>query len=76
LWNQRLDMARTWLVSADRRDVPISEIAYGVGFKSPAHFSRMFKRVYNQNPRDYRATTIKTTAPFSAAHEDSTATLQ
>jgi AraC-like DNA-binding protein len=35
--------------------VSISEIAYSVGFKSPAHFSRMFKRVFDMNPREYRA---------------------
>jgi AraC-like DNA-binding protein len=26
-----------------------------VGFKSPAHFSRMFKRVFNKGPREFRA---------------------
>jgi AraC-like DNA-binding protein len=26
-----------------------------MGFKSPAHFSRMFKRVFKLNPREYRA---------------------
>ena len=36
------------------RDIAISEIAYGVGFKSTAHFSRKFKRVYGINPRDFR----------------------
>ena len=54
VWEQRLQKARSWLSSTDPRDISISEIAYGVGFKSPAHFSRMFKRVFNINPREYR----------------------
>lgn len=54
VWEQRLEKARLWLGSTDPRDISISEIAYGVGFKSPAHFSRMFKRVFKQNPREFR----------------------
>jgi AraC-like DNA-binding protein len=54
VWEQRLEKARSWLTATDARDISISEIAYGVGFKSPAHFSRMFKRVFNKNPREYR----------------------
>ena len=54
VWEQRLDKARNWLSASDPRDISISEIAYGVGFKSPAHFSRMFKRVFKVNPREFR----------------------
>ncbi len=54
VWEQRLEKARDWLSRSDPRDISISEIAYGVGFKSPAHFSRMFKRVFGQNPREFR----------------------
>jgi AraC-like DNA-binding protein len=54
VWEQRLAKARAWLSSSDARDISISEIAYGVGFKSPAHFSRMFKRVFKVNPREFR----------------------
>ncbi|MDE8653512.1 helix-turn-helix transcriptional regulator [Novosphingobium album (ex Liu et al. 2023)] len=54
VWEQRLAKAKAWLASSDPRDISISEIAYGVGFKSPAHFSRMFKRVFGANPREYR----------------------
>jgi AraC-like DNA-binding protein len=54
VWEQRLEKARSWLSSSDPRDISISEIAYGVGFKSPAHFSRMFKRVFQMNPREFR----------------------
>jgi AraC-like DNA-binding protein len=54
VWEQRLAKARQWLSNSDPRDISISEIAYGVGFKSPAHFSRMFKRVFKVNPREFR----------------------
>ncbi|MFD2136341.1 helix-turn-helix domain-containing protein [Novosphingobium resinovorum] len=54
VWEQRLAKARDWLAASDPREVSIGEIAYGVGFKSPAHFSRMFKRVFGANPREYR----------------------
>lgn len=55
VWEQRLKKAKSWLSVSS--DVSISEIAYSVGFKSPAHFSRMFKRVFAMNPREYRAAT-------------------
>lgn len=55
VWDQRLKLAARWIGSPKARDVSISEIAYRVGFKSPAHFSRMFKRTYNMSPRTYRA---------------------
>ncbi len=55
VWEQRLEKAKDWLSSSQPRDISISEIAYGVGFKSPAHFSRMFKRVFNMNPREFRS---------------------
>ncbi|MEY4720500.1 MAG: hypothetical protein RIQ46_225 [Pseudomonadota bacterium] len=54
VWQQRLDKAKNWLSASGPRDISISEIAYGVGFKSPAHFSRMFKRVFKVNPREFR----------------------
>ncbi len=60
VWEQRLEKAKDWLSSSDPRDVSISEIAYGVGFKSPAHFSRMFKRVFKVNPREFRGECCET----------------
>ena len=54
VWTQRLEMARAWLERSDPRDIAISEIAYGVGFKSTAHFSRKFKRAFGQNPSELR----------------------
>ncbi|MEL7161327.1 MAG: helix-turn-helix transcriptional regulator [Bacteroidota bacterium] len=35
-------------------DKTISEIAYSLGFKHPQHFSRFFKKVVGQSPRDFR----------------------
>jgi len=55
VWDQRLKIASRWLSSSQPHDISIAEIAFRVGFKSPAHFSRMFKRVYHKGPRDYRA---------------------
>lgn len=55
LWDKRLEIARRWLSSSRPGDIPIAQIAFQVGFKSPAHFSRMFKRVFKKGPREYRA---------------------
>ena len=55
LWEKRLDMASRWIAASKPNDVFISEIAYRAGFKSPAHFSRMFKRVFKVSPTEYRA---------------------
>jgi AraC family transcriptional regulator, positive regulator of tynA and feaB len=54
LWSQRLPKARDWLVSVPLRDYPIHEIAYMAGFKSAAHFSRMFKTTYGCTPKEFR----------------------
>jgi AraC-like DNA-binding protein len=32
----------------------VNEIAYGLGFKYPQHFSRMFKKMVGASPTDYR----------------------
>ncbi len=37
------------------RSKTLSEIAYELGFKSPQHFSRMFKNETGQTPNDYRS---------------------
>lgn len=55
IWEKRLQLARQWLLSSKPLDASVSEVAYRVGFKSPAHFSRMFKRVFRQSPSEYRA---------------------
>jgi AraC family transcriptional activator of tynA and feaB len=58
VWEKRLKMASGWLSQSKPSDISISEIAYRVGFKSPAHFSRMFKRVYNMSPCEYRGANL------------------
>jgi AraC-like DNA-binding protein len=55
LWNERLPTARDWLVCDAFRQYPIHKIACMAGFKSAAHFSRMFKSAYGVSPKDYRA---------------------
>ncbi|WP_373077673.1 helix-turn-helix transcriptional regulator [Zhongshania sp.] len=54
VWDWRLKTAHQWLSTTKASDISIAEIAFRVGFKSPAHFSRLFKRVYKQGPREYR----------------------
>lgn len=54
VWRQRLEKAKLSLAEADLQERTIAEICYGLGFKSPAHFSRLFKRVFEVSPRDYR----------------------
>ncbi|RYD90935.1 MAG: AraC family transcriptional regulator [Sphingomonadales bacterium] len=55
LWDRRMGTAQSWLHAEKMRHLAISEIAYLAGFKSSAHFSRMFKARYGMGPRDYRA---------------------
>ena len=55
IWDKRLQMARQWLADSIHERSTISEIAYRIGFKNPAHFSRMFKREFKVSPRKYRA---------------------
>ena len=55
VWDKRMKIASRWLASTKPSEISIAEVAFRVGFKSPAHFSRMFKRVFNKGPREYRA---------------------
>jgi AraC family transcriptional regulator, positive regulator of tynA and feaB len=54
LWGQRLLNAREWLGSEAMQNHPIFQIACMAGFKSAAHFSRMFKATYGCSPKEYR----------------------
>jgi two-component system, response regulator YesN len=47
----RIEEAKLLLVSSDKKRY---EIAYLVGYESPEHFSRMFKRYVNLSPAEYR----------------------
>ena len=33
----------------------ISEVAYGLGFRYPQHFTRLFKKVVGCSPNEYRS---------------------
>jgi AraC family transcriptional activator of tynA and feaB len=59
LWNERLPRARDWLACDAFRQYPIHKIACMAGFKSAAHFSRMFKSAYGMSPKEYRASPQK-----------------
>jgi AraC family transcriptional regulator, positive regulator of tynA and feaB len=55
LWKSRVERTKAWLKSDSMRHVCIAKIAYMAGFKSAAHFSRMFKRVMSATPGEFRA---------------------
>ena len=48
--NYRLKQAAWLLIN---KNMTISEIAYAVGFSSPAHFSTIFKKHYGMSPTEY-----------------------
>lgn len=64
LWNNRLAKAKDLLVSPVTRDYPVHEIAYMSGFKSAAHFSRMFKSAFGCPPRRFRKGSADATGPL------------
>jgi AraC family transcriptional regulator len=51
LWRHRLQVAVSLLKSSG---LPIAEIAYRCGFKSPYHFSRRFRSFTGESPRAFR----------------------
>jgi|GEM_PF-229372 Response regulator containing CheY-like receiver domain and AraC-type DNA-binding domain len=48
---QRIEEAKHLLAATDKKRY---EVAYAVGYESPEHFSRMFKRCTGVSPADYR----------------------
>ncbi|CAN7764275.1 AraC family transcriptional regulator [Cupriavidus necator] len=54
LWTGRLNEAKKWLLRLDKRHYGINEIAYMTGYKSVAHFSRMFRERFGCSPREFR----------------------
>lgn len=56
LWEERLKQTADWLLALDTRHYTISEIAYMNGFKTAAHFSRLFKSYWGCSPREFRQT--------------------
>jgi len=55
IWRRRLEAARRAILSPSQRHRSLTDIAYSVGFKDPAHFSRQFKATYGCTPREFRA---------------------
>ena len=47
----RMNKARELLTATDRS---ISEIAYEVGFSSPAYFTRVYREMFNETPSELR----------------------
>ncbi len=56
LWNHRLLLAREQLTIRGTGRRLINDVAFTSGFKSAAHFCRMFKSAYGCTPREYRET--------------------
>jgi AraC-like DNA-binding protein len=54
LWDRRMATAHDWLKDGKMQHYSISEVAYMVGFKSSAHFSRMFNMRFGVAPREFR----------------------
>jgi ligand-binding sensor domain-containing protein/signal transduction histidine kinase/CheY-like chemotaxis protein/AraC-like DNA-binding protein len=49
--NTRMQFAAKYLKESD---LPISEIAYKIGFSSPSYFTKTFKSYFNQSPTEMR----------------------
>ncbi len=57
LRNERLEKARMLLEAGEMN---VTEVAYSVGFSSPAHLTRLFSRYFNMNPSALRREFLKT----------------
>lgn len=51
---QRLELAARLLADPRQASRSVTSVAFGVGFKDTAHFSRVFKDRYGVGPRSYR----------------------
>jgi AraC-like DNA-binding protein len=54
IWKSRLELARCRLVSTQQASHTIAQILDAAGFKSNAHFCKLFKNEYGCSPSDYR----------------------
>ena len=63
--DQRLEAARTALVSPDGRRRSIAATAHATGFRDPSHFTRRFRAAYGVTPR---GTGSGSPRPTSARH--------
>src|SRR3546814_2583859 len=53
IWDTRLESAGRWRSSSTPAESSISEVAYKVGLKRPAHFSSMVKPTFHLTPSAY-----------------------
>jgi AraC-like DNA-binding protein len=56
LWNRRVEKAKSWLTENSMSHLPIAKIGFMAGFRSPATFSRVFRRSTMSSPQEYRET--------------------
>ncbi len=54
IWCRRLDEARRALADFQSVQRSMTAIAYDLGYKDPAHFSKAFKAKFGQTPREFR----------------------
>ena len=52
LWAYRIEMAKIKLSATSLKHY---EVAYAVGFKDPAHFSQLFKKLTGKSPGEYKS---------------------
>lgn len=62
IWRQRLEAARLAILAPSQRRRSLTDIAYSVGFKDAAHFSRMFKATYGASPREFKLSLVRCAA--------------
>lgn len=55
IWHRRLEQAASDLRDARLANRTVTQIAFGAGFTSAAHFARAFKHRYGCSPRDWRS---------------------
>lgn len=58
LWGERLEKAAEWLRDPNSKHYTVGEIGYNNGFKTAAHFSRLFKSKYGCSPKEYRSRNV------------------
>ncbi len=59
VWSNRLVRAQNLLASDELRHLSVGHISYMAGFKSPAHFSRMFKSATQITPANFRRAKVR-----------------
>jgi AraC family transcriptional regulator, positive regulator of tynA and feaB len=68
LWGHRLARAKEWLCMRAFHRYPIRRVAKMSGFKTAAHFSRVFKVAYGNSPGEYRRLNQSVTQHAAPGH--------